>query len=139
MHMIPFLVTIPPDRRDPRLTEKLLAERDGISRGPWPDALRGSVTPSPPPVFRRPRKFRAEVPMGRWIDERCVAVPTAKSCPELFAGWKQWASSARDGWFRSRRFSDLMATRDRRSRHRRRADFNCLAAQPAPCPPYHDD
>ncbi len=30
LHMIPFTVTIPPDRRDPRLTEKLLAERDGI-------------------------------------------------------------------------------------------------------------
>ena len=30
LHMIPFTVTIPPERRDPRLTEKLLAERDGI-------------------------------------------------------------------------------------------------------------
>jgi putative DNA primase/helicase len=30
LHMIPFTVTIPPERRDGRLTEKLLAERDGI-------------------------------------------------------------------------------------------------------------
>src|SRR5690606_25974113 len=30
MHLIPFTVTIPPDRRDGKLGEKLLAERNGI-------------------------------------------------------------------------------------------------------------
>jgi putative DNA primase/helicase len=30
LHLIPFTVTIPPERRDGRLTEKLLKERDGI-------------------------------------------------------------------------------------------------------------
>ena len=30
LHLIPFTVTIPPERRDRKLTEKLLRERDGI-------------------------------------------------------------------------------------------------------------
>ncbi|MGC0097524.1 phage/plasmid primase, P4 family, partial [Ralstonia pseudosolanacearum] len=30
LHLIPFTVTVPPERRDGRLTEKLLKERDGI-------------------------------------------------------------------------------------------------------------
>ena len=32
LHLIPFTVTVPPERRDGQLTERLLAERDGI----WP-------------------------------------------------------------------------------------------------------
>lgn len=39
LHLVPFTVTIPPDRRDPRLAEKLLADDHG-GHGPRPEGLR---------------------------------------------------------------------------------------------------
>jgi hypothetical protein len=51
--------------------------------------------------------FEAEDALGRWLDERCVREPNAKSLTaELFNDWKQWAEppaslSARNALLRS--------------------------------------
>ncbi len=50
--------------------------------------------------------------MGRWLDERCVRVATAKSLTaELFNDWKLWAEAAGEFIGSQRRFSDLLITR----------------------------
>ena len=115
MHMIPFTVTIPPERRDSRLTEKLLAERDGILAWAVAGCLawqREGLKPPASVVSATEEYFEAEDALGRWLDERCVRAPNAKSLTaELFADWKQWAEAAGEFIGAQRRFSDLLITR----------------------------
>jgi putative DNA primase/helicase len=115
LHMIPFTVTIPPEKRDGRLTEKLLLERDGILA--W--ALEGCLLWQRAGL-RRPQSvlnatdeyFEAEDAMGRWLEERCVPVEGAKSLTsELFNDWKAWAEGVGEFIGSQRRFSDLLLTR----------------------------
>jgi putative DNA primase/helicase len=56
--------------------------------------------------------FEAEDALGRWLDERCVREPNAKSLTaELFNDWKQWAEAAGEFIGSQKRFSDLLITR----------------------------
>ena len=115
MHMIPFTVTIPPERRDSRLTEKLLAERDGILAWAVAGCLawqREGLKPPASVVSATEEYFEAEDALGRWLEERCVREPNAKSLTaELFTDWKQWAEAAGEFIGAQRRFSDLLITR----------------------------
>ena len=115
LHMIPFTVTIPPDRRDPRLTEKLLAERDGILAWSVAGCLAWQREGLKPPACVQAATeeyFEAEDALGRWIDERCVREVNAKSLTaELFTDWKQWAEASGEFIGSQRRFSDLLITR----------------------------
>jgi putative DNA primase/helicase len=115
LHMIPFTVTIPPDRRDPRLTEKLLAERDGILAWAVAGCLAWQREGLKPPACVQAATeeyFEAEDALGRWIDERCVREVNAKSLTaELFTDWKQWAEASGEFIGSQRRFSDLLITR----------------------------
>lgn len=116
LHLIPFTITVPPEKRDKHLQQKLLAERDGILA--W--ALEGCLAwqqqgrLDPPQQVRdaTDEYFEAEDALGRWLDERCVRVATAKSLTaELFSDWKQWADAAGEHVGSQRRFSDLLITR----------------------------
>jgi putative DNA primase/helicase len=115
LHMIPFTVTIPPERRDPRLTEKLLAERDGILAWAVAGCLAWQRSGLQPPACVQAATaeyFEAEDAFGRWLDERCVRAANAKSLTaELFTDWKQWAEAAGEFIGTQRRFSDLLITR----------------------------
>ena len=115
MHMIPFTVTIPPERRDGRLTEKLLAERDGILAWAVTGCLswqREGLKPPASVVSATEEYFEAEDALGRWLEERCVREPNAKSLTaELFTDWKQWAETSGEFIGSQRRFSDLLITR----------------------------
>ena len=115
LHMIPFTVTIPPERRDGKLTEKLLAERDGILA--W--ALEGCLLWQRSGL-RRPQSvldatdeyFEAEDAMGRWLEDRCVLHANAKALTfELFNDWKQWAEVNGEYLGSMRRFSDALLAR----------------------------
>ena len=56
--------------------------------------------------------FESEDALGRWLEERCVRVKTARSLTsELFSDWKQWADAAGEFVGSQRRFSDLLLTR----------------------------
>lgn len=115
MHLIPFEVTIPRERRDRQLQEKLLKERDGILA--W--ALEGcmqwqrmGLCPPQSVQDATSEYFEGEDAMGRWIEERCVLSANAKSLTaELFNDWKQWADGAGEFVGSQRRFADLLITR----------------------------
>ncbi len=116
LHLIPFTITVPPERRDKHLQQKLLAERDGILA--WAvqgclDWLRHGRLDPPQRVEEATKEyFEAEDALGRWLEERCVREPNAKSLTaELFTDWKQWAEAAGEFIGSQRRFSDLLITR----------------------------
>ena len=116
LHLIPFTITVPPERRDKHLQQKLLAERDGILAWAVQGCLDwqrlGRLDPPQQVLEATEEYFEAEDALGRWLDERCVREANAKSLTaELFGDWKQWADSAGEFIGSQRRFSDLLITR----------------------------
>ena len=115
MHLIPFTVTIPLDRRDPRLTEKLLAERDGILAWAVAGCLawqREGLKPPASVLAATEEYFEAEDAIGQWIEERCLLANTHREgVSELFSDWREWAERAGEYVGSVKRFSELMATR----------------------------
>ena len=115
MHLIPFTITVPPEKRDPLLTEKLLSERDGILA--W--ALQGCLLwqqiglKQPLSVTSATDEyFEGEDAMGRWMDERCKLGANDKALTvTLFNDWKQWAEMSGEFVGTQRRFSDALITR----------------------------
>lgn len=98
LHVIPFDVTIAPDRRDPRLSEKLLVERDGILG--WmiagcADWLRIGLAPPRAVVAAAEDYFASEDMIGQWIEEACQTGPACRaSSAALFRSWSAWADAA---------------------------------------------
>lgn len=116
LHLIPFTITVPPERRDQHLQQKLLAERDGILAWAVQGCLDwqhlGRLDPPQQVVDATEEYFEAEDALGRWLDERCIHEPNAKSLTaELFNDWKQWAEAVGEFTGSQKRFADLLLTR----------------------------
>jgi putative DNA primase/helicase len=116
LHLIPFTITVPPEKRDKHLQQKLLAERDGILAWAVQGCLEwqriGRLDPPKQVLDATEEYFEAEDALGRWLEERCVSEPNAKSLTaELFTDWKQWADSAGEFIGSQKRFSDLLLSR----------------------------
>ena len=116
LHLIPFTITVPPEKRDKHLQQKLLAERDGILAWAVQGCLEwqriGRLDPPKQVLDATEEYFEAEDAIGRWLEERCVSEPNAKSLTaELFTDWKQWADSAGEFIGSQKRFSDLLLSR----------------------------
>ncbi len=116
LHLIPFTITVPPEKRDKHLQQKLLAERDGILAWALEGCLAwqrlGRLDPPQLVLDATDEYFEAEDALGRWMDERCLRVGTAKSLTaELFTDWKQWAEAAGEFVGSQKRFADLLLTR----------------------------
>ncbi|ABC32341.1 predicted ATPase [Hahella chejuensis KCTC 2396] len=116
LHLIPFTVTVPPEKRDGGLTDKLLAERGGILA--WAvegclEWLRDGL--KPPDCVRAATEeyFEAEDALGQWIEERCERIGQAKTASsELYADWREWAERAGEYVGSIKRFSETLITRD---------------------------
>jgi putative DNA primase/helicase len=96
LHLIPFTVTIPPDKRDGRLTDKLLAERDGILA--W--AVEGCLAwqregLDPPAIVQAATEeyFDEEDAIGDFLDEEAQRHPQARvAVADVFQRWQEWAA-----------------------------------------------
>ena len=139
LHLIPFTVTIPPERRDGRLTEKLLKERDGILA--W--AVEGCLAwqkeglKAPESVVSATEEyFEAEDALGLWLEERCEVHPEAKvSSSDLYADWREWAERAGEYVGSIKRFSEVLIARGflPSRMHGGARGFKGLMARPKPC------
>jgi putative DNA primase/helicase len=116
LHLIPFTVTIPPAKRDGKLTEKLLKERDGILA--W--AVEGCLAwqqqgiKAPASVVSATEEyFEAEDALGQWLDERCSLYPDARTLSaDLYADWREWAEKAGEFVGSIKRFAELLIARN---------------------------
>ncbi|MGO1069751.1 phage/plasmid primase, P4 family [Lysobacter sp. CA199] len=115
LHLVPFTITIPPERRDRRLTEKLLAERDGIMAWAVEGCLQWQQTGLRAPqcvVDATEEYFEGEDALGHWIEERCFVHEQSKALvADLFADWRDWAEANGEFVGSIKRFSDLLTTR----------------------------
>lgn len=115
LHMVPFTVTIPAAKRDKRLPDRLLAERDGILA--W--ALRGclewqkhGLRPPPAVMAATEDYFEAEDALGRWLEECCETGPAYwAGSTELFNSWKGWAEANGEYAGSMKRLSETLSAR----------------------------
>lgn len=94
MHLVPFEVTVPPDRRDKMLGEKLKAEYPGILAWAVQGAveyLRSGLHPPARLIAATDDWFAAEDRLGRMIEDCFVRDPDAKTPTALlysaYVGW----------------------------------------------------
>jgi putative DNA primase/helicase len=95
IHLIPFQVTIPPNKRDPKLAEALRAEWGGILLR-W--AVDGCLAWQRDKGLRQPEAvekattdyFESEDTLGNWIRDRCVEGGQEKR-PDLYSSYCEWA------------------------------------------------
>jgi putative DNA primase/helicase len=115
LHLVPFTVTIPPRQRDKTLSDRLLAERDGILAWAVHGCLewqRIGLQPPPAVMAATEEYFEAEDALGRWLDECCLlGVNHTELSATLFASWKAWAEAAGEFVGSQRRLSDLLIAR----------------------------
>lgn len=93
LHMVPFTVTIPPERRDGRLTEKLLAERDGIMAWAVQGCLDWQHTGLRPPqcvIDATEEYFDEEDRVGEFVTEDFFVHRDARvTIEEAFHRWRE--------------------------------------------------
>jgi P4 family phage/plasmid primase-like protien len=132
LHLIPFTVTIPPSQRDQKLSEKLVAERDGILAWAVDGCRAWQTTGLKPPAAvaaATDEYFAAEDALGRWLDEACDrAGNLSETSSTLFAAWKIWAEANGEFVGSIKRFSENLSSRGfEHYRDRRARGFRGLA------------
>jgi len=100
IQLVPFAVTIPKDRQDRLLTEKLRAEWPGILawavRGCLDWQRKGLATPTE--VERATETYRAEQdPLAEFFEEHCILEPNAfVSRADVFTAYNAWAEKQKE-------------------------------------------
>lgn len=114
-HLIPFIVSIPAEERDPNLPEKLQAEWGGILRWAIEGCLEWQrIGLAPPAVVREATEkyLSEEDSFALWIEECCEADYMAKEMTaDLFASWNAWAEKNGERPWSKKRFAQAMEQR----------------------------
>ncbi|MBT6220372.1 MAG: hypothetical protein HOI45_11670 [Rhodospirillaceae bacterium] len=98
LHLIPFTVTIPPEKRDPDLASKF--NQSGVMA--WAldglrDYLREGLNPPASVVEATDEYLSSEDIMESWIAECCTINKNAiSSTGELWTSWKTWCEAANE-------------------------------------------
>ncbi len=97
LHLIPFTITIPSERRDPHLSSTLDEELNGIFG--WmiqglADWRRIGLSPPSSVLDASDAYFQDEDLVGQWIAECCLTEAQQRASSKgLFASWSSWAES----------------------------------------------
>lgn len=98
LHLVPFTVTIPKDKRDPDLQDKLKAEWEGILQWALDGALQYQETGLAPPdaVTQATQEYFSDQDIfTQWVDECCEVGRECWEMPSLlFASWQAYAHAA---------------------------------------------
>ncbi|WP_343548975.1 phage/plasmid primase, P4 family [Ralstonia sp.] len=139
LHLIPFTVTIPQTKRDGKLTEKLLAERDGILAWAVQGCLAWQRMGLQPPacvVSATEEYFEAEDGVGAWMQERAQRHAEGRvSTSMLFADWREWAERTGEYVGSIKRFAGMLAARGFAPTrlHGGTRAFKGISLRPKPC------
>lgn len=95
LHVVPFTVTIPPEHRDKDLSQKLLAEIDGILGWAIAGCLQWQEIGLRPPACiatAADEYFASEDTIGLWIEDCCcMGAQLRAAAAALFKSWCSWA------------------------------------------------
>jgi len=112
LHLIPFVVTVPPDKRDPMLPQVLLGEAGGILE--WAiegclDWQSGGLRPPERVLAATSDYFESQDAFGSWFEDCCEPAPNGWELPgALFSSWKKWAEKAAEPFGSQRTFSERL-------------------------------
>ena len=126
LHLLPFNVVIPLERRDKTFGDKLRAEWPGILARMIAGCTQWQQIGLAPPkavTSATDAYLQAEDALAAWIDEQCIHDPNAwERTTTLFAAWKKWADSGGEYAGTIRRFAQNLEshgmTYERQSRAR---------------------
>jgi putative DNA primase/helicase len=114
-HLIPFAVTIPPEDRDPDLSEKLKAEWPGILAWMIEGCLQWQelgLRPSQAVMDATAAYLESEDAISTWIEEKCERDTKAwTGSTALFTSWKEWAVAAGEQPGTMKRFAQQLEAR----------------------------
>lgn len=115
LRLVPFTVTVPPEKRDPRLPEKLRAELPGILQWAF-EGWRKYQThgfETPEAVKAATSDYRsASDQVGAFIEERCNLFPGATSrAGDLYRAYVDWCKEAGEHPRTQREFGMRLAER----------------------------
>lgn len=114
-HLIPFAVTIPADKCDPELAEKLKGEWPGILQLLIEGCLewrRDGLQPPKAVQEATAAYLEAEDGLAAWIDDKCERAPSAwEQSTDLFASWTGWAERAGEHAGTMKRFAQTLESR----------------------------
>jgi len=137
LHLVPFTVTVPLEKRDHNLSEKLLAERDAILR--WAvngclDWQRVGLNPPACVTSATGEYLESQDSLGRWIADECrVEVNASAATDELYQSWKLWAEKWGEYVGSMKRFAEALQKRGfKRSRSNKQRLFQGLALNITP-------
>ena len=110
LHLIPFTVTIPPEKRDHTLPDRLLTEMDGILGWAIKGCLEWQKIGLQPPscvLAATEEYFESQDALKRWIDDECVQSERATiATDEAYASWKGWAEKQGEYVGSMKKFAD---------------------------------
>lgn len=114
-NLIPFVITIPPDERDPDLAEKLKAEWPGVLSWMVRGCLewqRIGLAPPAAVTAATAAYLEAEDATAAWLDECCTRdVEAWEQTSTLFASWTVWAERTGEYVGTRRRFTQALEAR----------------------------
>lgn len=115
IHLIPFTVTIPIEKRDQTLPDRLWAERDGILGWAIKGCLEWQKIGLKPPasvVSATEEYFESQDAIKRWLEEECIQSERATiTTEELYQAWKNWAEKQGEYTGTMRKFSEELSKR----------------------------
>jgi putative DNA primase/helicase len=111
-HLIPFAVTIPPERQDKDLGDKLRVEYPGILRWAIEGCLawqRQGLSPPAAVIDATNDYLEAQDTLSQWIEERCNVGPNCWALVNtLYESWKLWGELAGEKVPPQRKFSEAL-------------------------------
>jgi putative DNA primase/helicase len=116
-NLLPYIFTIPKDKRDPKFAEeKLTAELPGILAWMIEGCLMWQRDGLNPPAAVKDATtdyLQDEDTLKRWFAANCIANSQSPGLftSELYAGWKRWAADAGEYPISERRFSQMLEAR----------------------------
>lgn len=97
LHLVPFTITVPPEKRDKHLQSKLLMERDAILAWGLQGCLEWQKAGLNPPKCVQDATeeyFEEEDAVGEFIDDECQRSPHSKEpISAVYKRWKERAES----------------------------------------------
>lgn len=115
LHLVPFTVTIPPERRDRHLADALRAEAGGILGWMVAGCLewqRSGLAPPSSVLSAAEEYFAAEDLVGQWITECCVVEPNRRArSAHLFQSWRGWAEHNGYPWGTTKSLGEALRAR----------------------------
>jgi len=112
IHQVPFVVTIPDDEKDLRLSDKLRAELPGILAWAVRGCLRWQKRGLKPAqaVLDATASYRADMDtVGRFIEERCLTGSNYRiRATTLYQAYKSWCDNASERAFNMKEFGQQL-------------------------------